>query len=897
MTEKMVFMFDEVDPSKFGSTTELKEFFGGKGAGLANMTVLGLPIPYGFNIPCKFSLYFADQKQWPEGLKDQVIESIKKLESKSGYLFGDTQKPLLLAVRSGAPVSMPGMMDTVLNLGMSLEIAEEMAKSNDRFAWDSWRRFIMSYSDIVRDTGREPYDEIMEEFKEKLGKKLDIELIASEMRELGNLYIAEYEKLLDEKFPMDPWEQLFGSINAVFQSWDSERAVAYRKMNKIPNFGTAVNIMRMVFGNQNDNSGTGVLFTRSPMDGEKKVMGEYLINAQGEDVVAGVRTPISLDDLEQEQPEVVKQIFGLAHKLENHYKDMQDCEFTVEDGKLFFLQTRTGKRTASAAIKISIDMLDEGYIDEKTAVLRVLPSKVEELLHKRISPNERKAPLVRGFNASPGAVSGKAIFDVKRAIEAKKAGEKLILVRKETKPEDFPGMIASVGILTSRGGKTCHAAVVARGIGLPAVVGAGDLEIDEEAGIAKVSGQVSFKEGDIISIDGLNGNVYVGAVEVVDPELTGEFQRYLDICDKYRKLGVRTNADTPQMASDALKNGAEGIGLCRTERMFNGEDRLPKVVKMIVADDLEGRLKALKDLEPLQIKDFYEIFQVMDGKPVTIRLLDPPLHEFLPDYKSMLVEFTELRVKGDKGERFSELEFMIRKYEELKEENAMLGHRGVRLGNTNPEIYEMQVRSLMAALIQAQNDGTDVHLEIMLPLISHVNEYKRLMTILEPLATKILADASFTPKNAIKWGTMIEIPRAALTAEEIAREAEFFSFGTNDLTQMTYGFSRDDVESKFLMKYIDEINPPIMKENPFETVDVDGVGKLIRICVEDGRKGHADAFNGKRLKVGICGEVGGDPDTIMFLQTVDLDYVSCSPFRVPVARVAAAHAAIREEMK
>ncbi|MHA1520221.1 MAG: pyruvate, phosphate dikinase [Promethearchaeota archaeon] len=897
MSEKMVFMFDEVDPSKFGSTAELKEFFGGKGAGLANMTVLGLPIPYGFNIPCMYSLYFADEKKWPEGLKDQVIESIKKLESKSGYLFGDTQKPLLLAVRSGAPVSMPGMMDTVLNLGMNLEIAETMAKSNDRFAWDSWRRFIMSYSDIVRDTGREPYDEIMEEFKEKVGKKLDIELDAAEMKELGRLYLAEYENLLNQKFPMDAWEQLFGSINAVFQSWDSERAVAYRKMNKIPNYGTAVNIMRMVFGNQNDNSGTGVLFTRSPMDGEKKVMGEYLINAQGEDVVAGVRTPISLDDLEQEQPEVVKQIFGLAHKLEDHYKDMQDCEFTVEDGKLFFLQTRTGKRTAFAAVKIAIDMLKEGYIDEKTAVLRVLPSKVEELLHKRISPNERKAPLVKGFNASPGAVSGKAIFDVKRAIAAKKAGEKLILVRKETKPEDFPGMIASVGILTSRGGKTCHAAVVARGIGLPAVVGAGDLEIDEEAGIAKVSGQVSFKEGDIISIDGLNGNVYVGAVEVVDPELTGEFQNYLDICDKYRKLGVRTNADTPQMASDALKNGAEGIGLCRTERMFNGEDRLPKVVTMIVADDLEGRLKALKDLEPLQTKDFFEIFQVMDGKPVTIRLLDPPLHEFLPDYKSMLVEFTELRVKGDKGERFNELEFMIRKYEELKEENAMLGHRGVRLGNTNPEIYEMQVRSLMAALIQAQNEGLDVHLEIMLPLISHVNEYTRLISILKPLAIKILEDASFTPKNAIKWGTMIEIPRAALTAEIIGREAEFFSFGTNDLTQMTYGFSRDDVESKFLMKYIDEINPPIMKDNPFETVDVDGVGKLIRMCVEDGRKGHADAFDGKRLKVGICGEVGGDPDTIMFLQTVDLDYVSCSPFRVPVARVAAAHAAIREDIK
>ncbi|WP_457558266.1 pyruvate, phosphate dikinase [Candidatus Harpocratesius sp.] len=893
MAEKMVYMFDEIDPNQFGSTAELKEFFGGKGAGLANMTALGLPIPYGFNIPCKFSLYYANHKEWPEGLKEQIIESIKKLENKSGYIFGDIQKPLLLSVRSGAPISMPGMMDTVLNLGMSQEIAEQMSKSNERFAWDSWRRFVMSYSDIVKGTGREPYDLIMEDYKEKKGKKLDIELDASEMQELGELYLVEYEKLIGEKFPMDPWIQLFGAINAVFQSWDSERAVAYRKMNKIPNYGTAVNVMRMVFGNQNDNSGTGVLFTRSPMDGEKKVMGEYLVNAQGEDVVAGVRTPISLDELKQDHPEIVAQIYELAHKLEDHYKDMQDCEFTVENGKLYFLQTRTGKRTASAAVKIAIDMLDEGYIDEKTAILRVLPSKIEELLHKRISPNERKAPIVKGFNASPGAVSGKAIFDVHRAIEAKKAGEKIILVRKETKPEDFPGMVASVGILTSRGGKTCHAAVVARGIGLPAVVGAGDLEIDEEAGIAKVSGQISFKEGDIISIDGLNGNVYVGEVEVVDPEITGAFQRYLDLCDKYRILGVRTNADTPQMAMDAVRNGAEGIGLCRTERMFNAQDRLPKVVKMIVAEDLEGREEALKELEPLQSSDFYEIFKVMNGKPVTIRLLDPPLHEFLPDYKTMLVEFTELRVKGDKGERFKELEFMIRKYEELKEENAMLGHRGVRLGNTNPEIYEMQVRALMTALIQAQNEGIDVHLEIMLPLVSHVNEFIRLKSILKPLAEQIITEANFTPKNPIKWGTMIEIPRAALTAEEIAKEAEFFSFGTNDLTQMTFGFSRDDVEAKFLQKYIDEINPPIMKENPFEHIDVKGVGKLVKMCVEDGRKGRAESHNGEHLKVGICGEVGGDPDTIMFLQTVDLDYVSCSPFRVPVARVAAAHAAIK----
>ncbi|WP_371805831.1 pyruvate, phosphate dikinase [Candidatus Lokiarchaeum ossiferum] len=887
--ERIVYMFDEVDPSKFKTTSELKEFFGGKGAGLANMTSLGLPIPYGFVIPCKHSLHYAEHHEMPSALKDQVKESIAKLEKKSGYVFGDINKPLLLSVRSGAPVSMPGMMDTVLNLGMSKAIAEKMAESNERFAWDSWRRFIMSYSDIVKETGREPYDEIMEDYKEKKGKKLDIELSAAEMKELGDLYLIEYKKLLSTEFPEDPWVQLFGAINAVFVSWDSERAVAYRKMNKIPNYGTAVNVMRMVFGNLNDDSGTGVLFTRSPMDGEKKIMGEFLINAQGEDVVAGVRTPMSMDDLQKERPEIVEEIFGLANKLEDHYKDMQDCEFTVENKKLFFLQTRVGKRTASAAVKIAIDMMDEQYIDEKTAVLRVAPEKIEELLHKRISPTERKSPIVKGFNASPGAVFGKAVFDCGRAIEMKKAGEKVILVRKETKPEDFPGMIASIGILTSRGGKTCHAAVVARGIGLPAIVGAGDLEIDEEAGIAKVSGEVVFKEGSIISIDGLAGNVYVGEVDVVDPEITAEFQRYLELCDKYRKLGVRTNADTPQMASDAIKNGAEGIGLCRTERMFNAEERLPKVVDMIVAESLEEREKALNVLLPLQKGDFKGIFKTMNGKPVTVRLLDPPLHEFLPDYKTMLIEFTELRVKGDHGDRFKELEFMIRKYEELKEENAMLGHRGVRLGNTNPEIYKMQARALIEALIESQNDGIDVHLEIMLPLVSHVNEFTRLVSILKPLASEIMASANFTPKNTIKWGTMIEIPRAALTSDEIAKHAEFFSFGTNDLTQMTYGFSRDDVESKFLMKYIDEIEPPIMKDNPFEHLDPNGVGKLVAISVKDGRSTRPN------LKVGVCGETGGDPDSILLYHKYGLNYVSCSPFRVPVARVAAAHAAILDE--
>ncbi|MHA1584218.1 MAG: pyruvate, phosphate dikinase, partial [Promethearchaeota archaeon] len=819
MTQKIVFMFDDPDPQKFASVAERKEFFGGKGAGLREMTGMGLPVPYGFVIPCKFCLYYAQHQTWPEGLKDQVNEGIHNTEKKSGKKFGDIDAPLLLSVRSGAPISMPGMMDTVLNLGMSKAIAEKMAENNARFAWDSWRRFIMSYSDIVMGTGREPYDEIMDNFKESKGKSSDLELDASEMKELGEKYLIKYKELLNQEFPMDPWDQLYGAINAVFGSWDSERAKAYRKMNKIPEYGTAVNIMRMVFGNQNDNSGTGVLFTRNPMDGHEKIMGEFLVNAQGEDVVAGVRTPINLDELAKEKPAIVEEIHHMAKNLEDHYKDMQDCEFTVEDGKLYFLQTRTGKRTATAAVKIAIDMMDEGYIDEKTAILRVSPNKFEELLHKRVSPEETKTPIAKGFNASPGAVSGKAIFDCKKAIEMKKAGEKLILVRKETKPEDFPGMVASVGILTSRGGKTCHAAVVARGIGLPAIVGAGELLIDEEAGIAKVNGKVVFKENDIISIDGLNGVVYLGEVDVVDPELRGELARYLDLCDKNRKLGVRSNSDTPKMAQDALNNGAEGIGLCRTERMFNAADRLPKVVKMIVAENLEDREKALTDLEPLQKGDFKGLFKVMDGKPVTVRLLDPPLHEFLPDYKTMLIKLTEMRVKGETGKEFQDLDFMVKKYEELKEENAMLGHRGVRLGNTNPEIYKMQVRALIDAVIESQNEGIDVHLEIMLPLVSHENEFIRLKSILKPMAEDIMAKANFTPKNPLQWGTMIEIPRAALTSGKIAEDAEFFSFGTNDLTQMTFGYSRDDVEGKFLNKYIDEIEPPIMRDNPFEHLD------------------------------------------------------------------------------
>ena len=892
MSEKLVWMFEEVDATL--PTKELKLMYGGKGAGLVQMVSMGLPVPEGFIIPCKYCLYYAENGSWPEGLEEQVDEAVQKLQEKSGRTFGDVDNPLLVSVRSGAPESMPGMMDTVLNLGMTKEIAEKLAENNPRWAWDSWRRFIMSFADIVMGTGRKPFDEIMDQMKEEKGKKTDIELDADEMKEIGELFLAKYTELLNEEFPTNYRVQLIAAINAVFKSWDSERAVAYRKMEKIGNLGTACTIMRMVFGNMNDNSGTGVLFTRSAMDGENKIDGEFLANAQGEDVVAGVRTPTNLEDLKEERPELADEIYNLAHNLEQNYKDMQDCEFTVEDGKLYFLQTRNAKRTATAAVKVAIDMLHEGLIDEKTAVLRVPPERIDELLHKRVSPKEKQKPITKGFNASPGAVVGKAIFDPKRAIDLKKQNEKVILVRKETKPEDFPGMQASVGILTSRGGKTCHAAVVARGIGLPAIVGAGELEIDEDNATAKYPGG-EFAEGDIISIDGLSGNVYLGEVQVVEPEIAGEFAEYLDLCDKYRTLGVRTNADTPQMVANAIKNGAEGIGLCRTERMFNAKDRLPKVVKMIVAETLEERIAALDELKPLQRDDFVEIFKVLDGRPATIRLLDPPLHEFLPNYKNMLVEFTELRVQGIENERRDELEFMLRKYEELKEENAMLGHRGVRLGNTNPEIYKMQIAALMEALMETENDGVQVELEIMLPLVAHVNEVTRLVGILKPYAEQILSDAGHTPTHPLKWGTMIEVPRACVTAEAIAKEADFFSFGTNDLTQATFAFSRDDVEGKFLLKYINEFVPPILVDNPFEHLDIDGVGRLIQICVKEGRKGRADTHDGERLKVGICGEAGGDPQSIVFLQKADLDYVSCSPFRVPVARVGAAHAAILAE--
>jgi len=883
LVEKMVYMFS--DPHEEESFKELKLLLGGKGAGLAQMTTMGLPVPPGFTIPCKLST--AARTGWPDGLEKQVDEGIANLEEISGKKFGDAKNPLLVSVRSGAPESMPGMMDTVLNLGMNQEIVEEMAIRNDRFAWDSWRRFIMSYSDIVMGTGREPFDKILEAMKEEKGVQKDIELDADDLKAMSEQYLEKYRELIGEDFPQEPFSQLSAAINAVFKSWDSERAITYRKNNKIPNYGTAVNVQQMVFGNFNENSGTGVLFTRDFNTGEKKLIGDFLENAQGEDVVAGVRTPTPIEDLETSNPDLYSQIAELAQKLEDSFKDMQDCEFTVQDGKLYFLQTRSGKRSAQSAVKIAMDMLREGVIDEKTAVTRVEPAKVDELLYKRISPDETKKPVTQGFNASPGAVSGEAVFNKEDAIEAKNAKKKVILVRKETKPEDYPGMVASVGVLTSRGGKTCHAAVVARGIGLPAIVGAGELEVDEDANLVKKGGEILFNAGDVISIDGLTGNVYVGPVEVVDPEIGGDFADYLALCDKYRTMGVRANADTPKMAADALKNGAEGIGLCRTERMFNAADRLPKVQAMIKAETMEEREAALNELKPLQKADYIDIFKVMDGKPVTVRLLDPPLHEFLPNYKNMLVEYTELRVKGETdSERYNELELWIKKYEELREENSMMGHRGVRLGNTNPEIYKMQVQALVEALMECEQEGIEVKLEIMLPLLAHVNEFTRLVRILKPEVETTLG--GYETKNPILWGTMIEVPRACLTSGKIAEHAEFFSFGTNDLTQATWAFSRDDVEGKFLLKYINEFKPPIMEDNPFEHLDTEGVGRLIKMSIEEGKAARPN------LDVGICGEAGGDPQSIMFLQKMALDYVSCSPFRVIVARVAAAHAAIAE---
>jgi pyruvate,orthophosphate dikinase len=852
-----------------------KSLLGGKGAGLAEMTNLGIPVPPGFTITTEACIEYQKNNGYPDGMWEQILDALKRLEETVGKKFGDLKNPLLVSVRSGARVSMPGMMDTVLNLGLNDETVKGLAKisNNERFAYDSYRRFIQMFSDVVLGVEHHKFENILKKIKLEKKVELDTELDAESLKRLVN----EYKKIVEEEtgkpFPQDTMEQLKLAINAVFNSWNNQRAKTYRKLNKIPDdWGTAVNIVAMVFGNMGDDSGTGVAFTRNPSTGEKEFFGEFLINAQGEDVVAGIRNPEPIAKLKDVMPEVFAQLEEVYKKLELHYKDMQDIEFTVENKKLYMLQTRTGKRTAKAAVKIAYDMYKEGLIDKKTAVLRVLPEQVDQLLHPMIDPKEKYHAIAKGLPASPGAAVGKVVFNAEDAEKKAAAGEAVILVRNETSPEDIGGMHAAAGILTATGGMTSHAAVVARGMGKCCVAGCSALKVDEKKKIITVGNEV-IKEGDYITINGSTGEVILGKVTLVQPELSGEFAELLSWADEFRTLGVRTNADTPHDSKVARDFGAEGIGLCRTEHMFFEGDRIDAVREMILAENEEGRRKALFKIKPYQKEDFIGIFKAMDGFPVTIRLLDPPLHEFIPHTDEDIQ-----KVADATGVPFDVLK---RKAEDLKEFNPMLGHRGCRLGITYPEIYEMQVYAIMEAACEVQKEGVKVFPEIMIPLVGHYKELEILRSMVDSVAKEVLNKYNSDVHYLV--GTMIELPRAAITADEIAEYAEFFSFGTNDLTQTTLGVSRDD-SGKFLPEYVEK---GIYKEDPFVSLDISGVGQLVEIGVTKGRKTRKD------LKTGICGEHGGDPASIFFCQKVGLNYVSCSPYRVPVARLAAAHAAIK----
>ncbi len=857
--------------------TAMKDLLGGKGANLAEMTNLGVPVPPGFTISTKGCIYYQDNEKWPAGLEDELKQSMKKLEEITQKGFGDKENPLLVSVRSGAKVSMPGMMDTILNLGLNDETVQRMiAKTNNpRFAYDAYRRFVQMFGDVVLGVEHSKFEKLLNNKKKEKGVEYDTGLESSDLKEL----VAEYKKMVKDetgnKFPEEPWQQLKESVNAVFASWNNKRAITYRELNKIPhNLGTAVNIQTMVFGNMGDTSGTGVAFTRNPSTGEKKYYGEFLLNAQGEDVVAGIRTPEPLEDLNTKMPEIYKQLTQIFEKLEKHYRDMQDMEFTIEEGVLYLLQTRTGKRTALSAVNIAVDMVGEGLIDDKTAILRVSPQQLDNLLHPMIDPNEKVKVIAKGLPASPGAAVGKVVFNSDEAINAAKSGEKVILVRAETSPEDIGGMASAEGILTARGGITSHAAVVGRGMGKCCVVGCTAVTIDEE-GSSFTVGNVEIKKGDVITINGSTGDVIKGAVKLIKPGVSGNFKVLMNWVDKYKKLGVRTNADTPHDAKVARDFGAEGIGLCRTEHMFFGEDRLKVVREMILAENEEERKKALGKLLPLQRGDFKGIFEAMDGLPVTIRLLDPPLHEFLPAADEDIERVSkELGIDKDK---------LKSKVEQLREINPMLGHRGCRLGITYPEISRMQARAIFEAQAELIKQGKKVIAEVMIPLVGDVNEFTFLRKEVDAAANEVKKSTGVDLEYTV--GTMIEVPRAAITADEIAKEAEFFSFGTNDLTQMTFGFSRDDI-AKFLPDYLEK---GILKEDPFMVLDQTGVGELVRIGIEKGR-----AVNPK-LKVGICGEHGGEPQSVTFCHKAGMNYVSCSPYRVPVAKLAAAQAALNDE--
>lgn len=865
----------------------MKNLLGGKGANLAEMTNIGLPVPPGLIITTEACKDFTAQgQQFPEGMEDEVRKEVVILEERLGKKFGDETNPLLISVRSGAPVSMPGMMDTVLNLGLNDHTVEAVAAGtgNERFALDCYRRFINMFGDVVMGVEHHRFERILDRQKEKAQVRFDNQLTAEDWREV----VDEYKKLIQKEtgrsFPQEPLEQLFMAVYAVFNSWNNDRAIVYRKINKIPDeLGTAVNIQTMVFGNMGNDSGTGVAFTRSPSTGEKKLYGEYLINAQGEDVVAGIRTPQPIASLEQEMPGVYKQFADACSLLEKHYRNMQDIEFTIERGKLWMLQTRNGKRTAQAAIKIAVDMVDEGLITRDEAVLRVEPGQLDQLLHRRIDPGAKLNVVAKGLPASPGAASGTVIFDSDLAEKLGQEGKKLILVRTETTPDDIHGIVAAQGILTSRGGMTSHAAVVARGMGKPCVCGCEAVRIDYEQNEFYI-GDLVVKQGELISIDGATGSVILGTVPMLDPELSPEFQRLLEWADQIRTLGVRANADTPADAAKAREFGAEGIGLTRTEHMFMAQERLPIVQEMILSDGLQERQVALDKLLPMQQGDFYGILKAMDGFPVTIRFLDPPLHEFLPNAEELMVDITRLRLTaGDKAE-LRDKEELLRKVRALSEFNPMLGHRGCRLGITFPEVYAMQARAVFQATAQLVKEGFNPIPEVEIPLVIEVKELAYLRELVVNTAEVVMKATGVTFHYTV--GTMIEVPRAALLADEVATEAEFFSFGTNDLTQTTLGFSRDDAEGKFLYAYLDK---KILTDNPFVVLDRKGVGKLMRMTVELGRKTKPD------LLIGICGEHGGEPSSIEFCHIIGLNFVSCSPFRVPIARLAAAQARVKNE--
>ncbi len=861
----------------------MKKLLGGKGSNLAEMTRLGLPVPPGFTITTEACNYYYREGKYPEGLQGEIEEHLSRLEQKMGKKLGDPEDPLLVSVRSGAAISMPGMMDTVLNLGLNDESVRGLAAQtgDERFAYDAYRRFITMFSDIVMGVGREHYENELNRKKEELGVKLDVELDAAAWKELCGKFKAITREHAGRDFPSDPREQLDLAIQAVFRSWDSDRARTYRKQYDIPDdLGTAVNVQVMVFGNKGEDSATGVCFTRNPSTGEARRFGEYLVNAQGEDVVAGIRTPKTLEEMEKEMPGPYRQLTEIMDKLERHYRDMQDIEFTIEQGRLFILQTRTGKRTAAAALKIAVDMVGEGLIGKEEAVSRVQPEQLDQLLHPRLDPEAEYEVIARGLPASPGAAVGEVVFDADTAEVRGSRGEKVILVRWETTPDDIHGIIHAQGVLTSHGGMTSHAAVVARGMGKPCISGAETIKINQAERIFEVNGLV-VKEGEIITIDGGTGQVILGEAKLIEPKVDENLGKVLAWADELRRLGVRTNADTPEDARRARDFGAEGIGLCRIEHMLIGEDRLPIVRRMILAEDEEEREAALMELEPKLKQDFEEILEIMDGLPVTIRLLDPPLHEFLPNLTDLRVELERLKhVPGDRDE-YEEKEKLLARVQAESEANPMLGLRGCRVGCTMGGVTEMQVRAIVKAACDLAKKGKDPRVEIMIPLVAFRKELEMEREKAVKVADGVIE--AMGVRLGYLVGTMIELPRAALTADQIGQVADFFSFGTNDLTQTTLGFSRDDAEAKFLPLYIEQ---GILTDNPFQTLDVEGVGKLVRMACELGRQANPG------IKLGICGEHGGDPRSIKFCHDVGLTYVSCSPFRVPVARLAAAHAAL-----